>query len=88
MLVITRLGKSHEIPLNPIKPPFSYGFPMVFTITDYTVAVGGLDVVEPSTRTPQAWRPGWSRSKRIPGGKYGGFHRDADGKTIEKPLGK
>ena len=23
-------GISHEIPLNPIKPPFSYGFPMVF----------------------------------------------------------
>ena len=22
--------KNGEIPLNPIKPPFSYGFPMVF----------------------------------------------------------
>ena len=22
--------RSHKIPLNPIKPPFSYGFPMVF----------------------------------------------------------
>ena len=23
-------NKSHSIPLNPIKPPSSYGFPMVF----------------------------------------------------------
>ena len=28
-------NKSHSIPLNPIKPPFSYGFPMVFLWFSY-----------------------------------------------------
>ena len=32
-------GISHEIPLNPIKPPFSYGFPMVFLMDDVVTCI-------------------------------------------------
>ena len=35
-------GISHEIPLNPIKPPFSYGFPMGFPMVFLKIELGYL----------------------------------------------
>ena len=75
--------KSHYIPLNPIKPPFSYGFPMVFPWSvSHTWLPAGVVYASVLRRTKIATSFDSSPVESKVMWRWGGTARDGEGFVI------